>query len=302
MGIYDRPYWKDGGQPGGGPGRSGMGGFTIGLPKPGPVIKWLLIVNLVVFLLQLFLDRPTTQYPAGVMSQFLGITLGESWQLWRYITFQFLHGDFWHIVLNMIGLYFLGTALERSWGPKRFLRFYLVCGVAAGLAFVVVSALFRQPDWRPLIGASGGVYGVVLACAVLFPQFRIIFLFFPVPIRLAAVIIFGGMIILVLQAVSYDQIGKAMSDVAHLGGAVTAAVWVWVLPKLRGSSRRARVRIEQGAWRRKMKKRDAEETEMDRILQKINTEGLGSLTAREKKILQEATRRQRQEEHDVNRL
>lgn len=310
MGIHDRPYMSDapGGDGGGGfRGYGGPGGMQFALPRPGKVVRSLLIVNGAVFLLQLFLDRE------GLMTRSLGMTVAGFWQVWRYITFQFLHGGFWHIVLNMLGLYFLGGPLERSWGARRFLTFYLVCGAVAGLAYVAIGAIFplsaARPDGipphLPLIGASGGVYGVVLACAILFPQFRIIFLFFPVPIRLAALIIFGGMIVLVLQALSDGRFGPAMSDVAHLGGAVAAAVWVWAIPKLTGAGgvvRVTRARINQGAWRRKVERRAEEEAQVDRILQKIKDEGLSSLSRLEKRILQNATRRQREQERRIDKM
>ena len=113
------------------------------------------------------------------------------------MTFQFLHDptSLWHIGLNMLGLYMFGTPLERHWGTKKFLRFYLSCGVAAGVAYVAIGAALGNASWIPLIGASGGVYGILLACAVLFPTFRVILFIFPVPIRLAAILIFGGMLL-----------------------------------------------------------------------------------------------------------
>jgi len=296
MGIHDRPYWKE--QPAGGGGGYGGGGgqMRLAFPRPTSAVKVLLIVNIVVFVLQLFADRPTVRHPAGVMTQWLGISVGTFWQVWRYLTFQFLHADFWHIVLNMLGLYLLGAPLEQTWGPRRFVVFYLACGAVAGAAYVVIGAMFHEPAWRPLIGASGGVYAIVLAAAVLFPHFRLIFFLFPVPIRLAALIIFGGMIVLVLQSVSYGHMSAAMSDVAHLGGAVAAAAYIWLLPRLRGWGSGARTRVKAGAWQKKMQQRAADEAELDRILEKIRREGLDSLSPREKRTLREATERQRRGE------
>ena len=280
-----------------------LGAFTIGMPKAGRVVKILLLINLAVFIVQALVDRPTPLYPYGVISGWFGATVGGFWQIWRYFTFQFLHGDFLHIALNMLGLYMLGTPLEQRWGPKRFLRFYLSCGVVAGLAYVVMGAIVGMRADTPIVGASGGVYGIVLACAVLFPQFRLIFFLFPVPIRLAALIIFGGMGLLILQSVSHGVYsGQFWSDVAHLGGAVTAAVWIWIVPMFRGTLGRARRGARQGAWQRKLDRRAAEETEVDRILDKIRDQGVNSLTRKEKKILQDATHRQREEEQDLHRL
>lgn len=299
MPLYDRPYMKDESTTfdGGGSG----GGLAIGLPKPARAVKILLIVNIVVFVVQMFLDDLQGRAP-GSMSRWGGVTVNGSWQLWRYFTFQFLHAGFWHIALNMLGLYLLGSHLERHFGTRRFLWFYLSCGVVAGVAYVIIGALDGVPPDMPIIGASGGVYGIVLACAVLFPQFRLIFLFFPVPIRLAAIIIFGGMILMVLQAMSAGRTSSVMSDVAHLGGAVAAAVWIWVLPKMRAARVSTRQKLNKGAWERKMKKRAAEQAEIDRILRKIHDDGLDSLSTRERRTLRDATKRRQKQDNDLYRL
>ena len=310
MGIHDRPYWKDQPSqfsPGGGAGGP-MGGMRLSFPKPARAIRTLLIINIIVFVAQQFADLPTPEHRAGMMTTWLGVTVDGAWQIWRYITFQFLHAGFWHIVMNMLGLYILGSPLEKSWGSRRFVTFYLTCGVVAGLAYVVIAAMFNEPSWMPIIGASGGVYGVILACAVFFPRFIIIFLFFPVPIRLAALIIFGGMIIIILRALGEHDFGAAMSDVAHLGGAVAAAVWIWVIPRLKGAggvagvARTGRAKINQGAWRRKQRRREEEAAQIDQILQKIKDHGIASLTRGEKKALQEATSRQRDQDPRIDRM
>ena len=291
MGLHDRPYMKTGGggwQDSGGGGRVG-GGLTLGMPRPTPAVKVLLIINVVAYVAQMFLDR------SGMVSRTLGVTLGGFWQLWRYVTFQFLHGGTWHILLNMLGVYFLGTPMEKRWGTRRFVVFYLACGAVAGVAYVIIGALFDLPPDMPIIGASGGVYALVLGCAVFFPEIRLIFLFFPVPIRLAALIIFGGMILTVLQAVTSGMVDAAMSDVAHLGGAVGAAFYIWVLPYVRDARQRTSARLNQGAWQRRMDHAATEQKEIDRILAKIHDEGLNSLSSREKRILRDATRKQQRD-------
>ena len=301
MGLHDRPYWRDE-QPRGHGGPGGPGGMTIGLPRPGKAVKYLLIVNVVVFVLQIVLDQPREGYRVGVLSAWFGATCGAFWQVWRYVTFQFLHslGGIWHLALNMLGLYMLGAPLEQRFGTRWFLRFYLSCGAFAGLTYVVMAGAIGLPPDIPIIGSSGGVYGVVLACAILFPNFRLILLLFPVPIRLAAALIFGGMILVILRSLSSGVYGPQFwSDVAHLGGAVCAGVWIWALPGIRGAMRDSARRINKGAWERKLKKRTDQTAEVDRILQKIHDHGIGSLTTREKKALQEATSRQRDDERRI---
>ena len=293
MGLHDRPYMRRqaGEQPyGGGP----MSGMTVGLPRPAQVVKLLLIVNIAVYVLQMFLDKPTG-FSAGGMSRSLGVTVGGFWQLWRYLTFQFLHGGVWHIALNMLGLWLLGSPLERHWGSRRFAVFYLTCGAVAGVAYVVIGAASDLGREIPIIGASGGVYGVLLACAVFFPNFRIIFLFFPVPIRLAALVIFGAMILMVLQALAAGAGAAAMSDVAHLGGAVAAAVWVWAIP---GIQRRMLYGADgkgQGRWQQKLRRQQAQQAQIDRILDQIRRDGIGSLSWSQKRKLRKASRQRQQQ-------
>ncbi len=290
MGLYDRPYMqKDYNPPTG-------GGITFGMPKPSRAVKYLLIINLVVFVVQIFLDRPRVGWPAGIISGLFGVTVGDFWQVWQYVTCQFLHADPWHILLNMIGLYFLGSPLEKRWGSKRFLWFYLSCGVVAGTAYVVIGALGGVPPHRPIIGASGGVYGLVLAAAILFPNFRILLLFFPVPIRLAAILLFGGMILMVMQAAAAGHVETAMSDVAHLGGAVAAAVWIWGVPRVSVKRRRQGGPSRPGTWQKKVQKRREIQRKVDGILDKIHNEGMDSLTRKEKKILRQASRMDEQDQ------
>jgi len=296
MGIHDRPYMQD--EQGGGGG--GWRGVTVGLPRPARAVKYLLIINLAAFVVQLLLYIAKIQ-----VSPYLGVTLLGWWQVWRYLTFQFLHDptSIWHVALNMLGLYMFGSPLERRWGSKRFLEFYLSCGLVAGLAYVVAGAVLGSEAWVPLIGASGGVYGILLACAVLFPNFRIILFLFPVPIRLGAIIIFGGMILYLLVSVREGiYSGGFWSHVAHLGGAVMGALWVWVIPRMQAAHKQSMQKAKRGAWQRKMERQRREEAEIDRILQKVHEQGIGSLSAKEKRTLQDATRRQQEEDSKLNRL
>jgi len=284
MTLSNRPYWREE-QGGGG---SYGGGMRMGLPRPGPAVGGLLVANLVMFVLQQILPSLTFT---------LAAVPALWWQPWRYITFQFLHGDLFHILFNMLGLYFLGLYLERAWGTARFLVFYLVCGVIAGLTHVALTFLFHQPLYDPLIGASGGVYAVIAACAILFPNIQLILMFFPVPIRFAAVLFF---IIAFLSMLSGD--GGGIAHAAHFGGMVAGALWVWLGPRLRSARDGARQRINHGAWERKMRQQQANQADVDRILDKIRREGLQSLSSREKRILQDATEQQRRQDQNIRRM
>ena len=302
MPIDNRPYMSRGQYDQGGGGGLGSG---LGLPKPTKAVKYLLIVNLAVFVLQLFVGRVVFKR-AGVdpLSSVFGVTVGGFWQVWRYLTFQFLHDTdtLWHLGLNMLGLYMFGSSLEGLWGSRRFLAFYLSCGAVAGVAYVIIGAAMGLNPHIPIIGASGGVYGILLACAVLFPHFRVFIYLFPVPIRLAAVLIFGGMVLAILISINGGGIIRAMSDVAHLGGAVAGAIWLWTPRLLDSSVARSLQGIRQGAWQRKMQAARARQEEIDRILRKIHEQGLNSLSGKERRILRDATRKQQRQDRELHRL
>ncbi len=296
MGLHDRQYWRedfDQGERGsGGPRFRGILG---GMPKPTSMVKWLLIANIVVFVLQLT--------PEHVVEKAFAVIPSAWWQLWRYATFQFLHGGLLHLLFNMLGLYFLGMILEGAWGAKRFLVFYLSCGAFAGLCHVVMTFAFDPTHIeRTLVGASGGVFAIVLVCAVLFPQIRLIFFLFPLPIRFVAALFIGLAVYNLLSGIARGGFVGVISDAAHLGGAAAGAFWIWVLPRFRKSFTNARTKRSSGAWQRKLLKQADEQAEIDRILYKIHEQGIASLTAGEKRTLKNATRQQQRDEHDLYKL
>ncbi len=304
MGWRDRPYAY--GDAGGGAWRTGGG---LGLPKPGRVVKWLLLLNIGVFLIQQFTGP-------GAMWGLLALARAYWWQPWRYVSFQFVHSGFMHILFNMLGLYFLGTPLEGKFGPRRFLAFYLLCGAAAGLAFLVVGALAQISLYAPIGGASGGVMAIILAAAVYFPHFRLLLLFFPVPIRVAAVLIFAFLVFTLLggfgamlrgEPMPAEIAGRFWSEVAHFGGAFAGAGYLIVRhyrPGGGGTGPFAGTmqKLKKGAWQRKMEQQRSDEEQIDHILQKIHQKGIQSLTRTEKRILKRATDRQRQEDERIRKL
>lgn len=293
MGLGDRGYWS---QDQGGGYRFGGRGMQFGFPKPTKAVKTLLIINVAAFVVQLLLGRK--------IQMFFGATGEAFWQVWRYITFQFLHSTdgLFHIIFNMLGLYMLGTPLESRLGTRGFVRFYLSCGAFGGIVYVIVANVVGMTN-VPIIGASGGVYAIVLAAAVFFPHFKLLFFFFPVPIRLASALIFGGMIFIILRSVGSGDYSnpKFWSDVCHLGGAVAAAFWIWCLPAMSQKVSNVKGSLNEGAWQRKMDQRRKEEQEIDHILAKIKEKGITSLSEKEKRTLKVATKHQQEEERKMYR-
>lgn len=283
--LDNRPYYRDqyGGGGYGGGGGGFRGGFAGALPRWTPAVKALIVANVVVFALQLITKDRLSDYLAAT---------GDSWQsaiqVWRVLTFQFLHStrDPFHLLFNMIGLFFLGPLLERSWGSRRFVVFYLTCGGVGGALYVLASlAGIMSPGY--LVGASGGVLGILAACAVLFPQVTLILLFFPMPIRTAAILL---TVVFFLFVVTGGH--NAGGHLCHLGGMATGFLWVVGKPWLAARINRAKP-SGRGRWEKKQQDERALQFEVDRILAKVRDHGLNSLTRKEKATLQRATEQQR---------
>ena len=287
MGIYDRDYSREGY-------RSQFGGhLRMRFPSLTPMVKRLLIINVAVFFagIMLFSEPVAVSIgerviPVSQLSNWFGVfpsSLPNILQIWRLVSYQFLHDGFWHLAFNMLGLYFLGPTLERNWGSRKFAFFYLGCGTAGGLFYtlLVVTGFFSTP--YPMIGASGAILGMLAACAILFPQFVVFFFIFPVPIRIAAAVL---MLAYIANIISQGT--NAGGDAAHLAGMAAGAAYVLLQPWLA----RQRTKTHQGGWERKQKQQFDLNTEVDRILSKVKREGIRSLTSKEKSILEEATRRE----------
>jgi membrane associated rhomboid family serine protease len=194
-------------------------------------------------------------------------------------TYQFLHWDGWHLFVNMLALFFLGPTLERNWGTKKFVIFYLSCGAVGGFFYLLLVAV-KFLYVGPMVGASGAILGMLAACAILFPQFVVFILLFPVPIRVAAV---GFTLLYIINLAAKGP--NAGGDAAHLAGMAAGAFYV-----LSESWRtKLRLKTRAGDWEKKMAAQQNFQQEVDRILQKVHESGINSLTSKEKRILKKAT-------------
>jgi len=254
--------------------------MRMSFPKITPVVKWLLIINISVFLAAI------TIRPLGIFIyswfQLDATSLGRALQPWRLITYQFLHdpGFVWHIFFNMLGLFFLGPTLERHWGSRKFLPFYLGCGVAGALFYYFLVAVRFLPSGQ-MVGASGSILGMLAACAILFPHFVVFILLFPVPIRIAAI----GLTAVYLVAI-LTKGANAGGDAAHLAGMAAGAGYVFSQPW----RDKFKFKLHAGNWEKRMAEQRKLQFEVDRILAKVHNSGIQSLSPREKKILKQATK------------
>ena len=246
-----------------------------------PVIKWLLITNVGMFflplILQIDLNRILGLVPAMVWGKF--------W-VWQLVTYMFLHGGLWHILMNMFILWMFGSELERTWGSREFLKFYFIAGIGAGILSVIFAALGLTFAHTAIIGASGAIYGVLVAYAMLFPD-RYVYIYFMIPVKVKYLVIF----LVALEFFSRFQ-ADGVAHFAHLGGALVAFLylkyeWRWRLRRWSPFEFINRMKAQQMAKKREEETKIMEE--VDQILDKINQVGYDNLTRREKKILEKAS-------------
>lgn len=305
MAWHERDYNQD--QFRGGRMMGGVGGPS--------VVMWLLGINVVVFLLDAVLggsQRGSALAPFA-WGNFNFDQAGAQFQVWRWITYQFVHGGFMHILGNMIILYFFGPLMEQWWGSRRFLAFYLLCGMSGAavytlFALVAPGVIFdmqllervgRTPTSVQLVGASGACFGILIGCAVLYPKQRVMLLIPPIPMsmRTLAMFVLGIMAISLIAGAQ-----NAGGEAAHLGGAALG----WLLVKKPNflnfadavsgfGDKVADMKLKQmhrAAQKQRQQEAD-EQARVDAVLDKVRDHGLASLTAKEKQILQRATDRQR---------
>jgi membrane associated rhomboid family serine protease len=215
-------------------------------------------------------------------------------EVWRFVTFQFLHANITHLVLNMFGLWVFGGLVEQYLGGKRYAAFYLTCGIFGAISYLILNSLGNAfpnhripgvlPDsiFTPLIGASAGVFGVIMACAYIAPSAIVMLLFPPIPLKLKW-LAYGYVGLAALNLFRGGQ--NAGGDAAHLGGAIAGAFFI----------RRAHLLRDFFAFRGGPGKgpgprgTGTSQAELDRILAKVGQQGLKSLTPEERSALQRAS-------------
>lgn len=253
----------------------GGGGIT-------EAVKKLLIANGVVFFLQLVAGPQFTNFfalnPQVALSRFY---------IWQFVTYMFLHGNFFHILINMYVLWMFGSEVERMWGAKALYRYYFITGIGAGIFHALLAPSSAT------IGASGAVLGILTAFAVMFPNRQItLLLFFILPVTMRAktlALLFAGMSLFSGMTGSADGI----AHFAHLGGMLVGYIY------LKRGSRFDSIKERYYEWRRthRMRVERQNQEEMDRlrrlvdqVLDKANDVGMENLTRDEKILLKRASK------------
>ena len=305
---------------------AGFGGFNL-LP---PIIKKIIIINIVVFLIQMLFENITFgEYPGWyVVNRYFSLNplfgldpAGQefNFQIWQIFSYQFMHGGFSHIFWNMFMLWMFGNEIENILGSRKFLFFYLLSGIGAA-AFQLFLAPMISSHLAFTIGASGAVYGVMIAFALFFPD-RQIYVYFLFPVKAKYLIAF-------LVIIEFMAIGNmdVVAHLAHIGGALTGFIFIMLDKKnnynidrlfnkvknsvssFTSSSGSNSFRKPSGGFNfGKKNVQDAEfydinsgtkktptatPKEIDRILDKISESGYQNLTEEEKRILFEASKKE----------
>jgi membrane associated rhomboid family serine protease len=352
VGIESRDYNRDSDYTG------ALAGW--GLDYISPVVKWLIVANVVVFLGQIFLTRPMTvddwkaqlefypqeyrdeilesiekppkrdtdnkekksatdsaedeslpdAFPAEAFLSSQRVSIVQEWleldsrkvlrgQVWRVVTYAFCHDRLgvWHILFNMLFLYWFGVTLESMYGPREFLLFYLVAAAISGLATVGLNVW--TSSYAATVGASGAIMAVLMVYAIHYPRNTIrVFWFFPVEVRWVVLFYIIWDLHPLLLALAGDRLYTSVAHAAHLGGLAFGYVywkfnlnlerWVDRLPKPRGR------RVVHDGDERRNWQRPSERTldqQVDDVLRKISESGEASLTDRERRLLASASER-----------
>jgi len=192
-----------------------MAYFRQGLLAGARVTQVIIIGNILAFVLQTGANEPLLDaFALWPLQSGYSSPSAPSFEIWQLVTYSFLHGGLTHLLFNMLALFMFGGDLERVWGGRRFLIYYLVCVISAAVAQLAVAAMAGGPP-HPTIGASGGVFGLLLAFGMLYPRRMIMLLFPPIPMPAWLFVTLYGALELFL-GITGTQSGVA--HFAHLGG------------------------------------------------------------------------------------
>jgi len=287
---------------------SSGGGRSFGGHTMTSGVKLLLIINVAILVLQTLLEGGRGGQPLGFTNFFAFIPQRSifGFEIWRFVTYMFFHDGLMHLGFNMLILWMFGPPIEARWGKRSFLTYYFICGVGAAVTYGIFN-LVGMNSFIPMIGASGAIYGILLAYGMLFPE-AVMMIFFIIPMKAKyAVVLFGFM-----ELVSSAGANNGIANLAHLGGMITGFIFLKLTIPALGAGLPGGISGAFTRWKtkRKMKvvrpkkpranghdgsqKNDADakrKPEIDAILDKISREGLQSLTDEEQELLRRAGRK-----------
>jgi membrane associated rhomboid family serine protease len=243
-----------------------------------PAIKLIVIANVIVFVFQYFTPLRAPLMEVGA----LWTLDSQRFEVWQLFTYMFMHGGIFHILFNMLALWMFGAEIENYWGTQQFSIYYLTCGIGAGLCNILLTS-----GGYPTVGASGAVYGVLLAFGMMFPD-RQVYIYFLLPIRAKYLVILYAVIELFA---SFDQASSGIAHFAHLGGMAVGFIYIKIMQReIPFQSWFEKTFAQKTESRSVTTTRRPPEERVDEILDKISRTGYESLTTDEKRILLEASK------------
>jgi len=244
-------------------------------------ITKIIAVNIAIFAVQSFFFTGETLSKFFYYFGLVPALVTTKGYVWQFFSYMFLHGGFWHIFFNMYALLIFGIPIEQAWGTKRFLKYYLFTGIGAGFTiFVINGFMHNSSSMIPTIGASGAVFGILLAFGVMFPDTELL-LFFIIPVKAKYLVILYG--IFTLSALLSSETGGNISHAGHLGGLIFGILYFLYHGKFGKPLRKKAFKAKMSLETKKsdtIKKAEGEQRTEDliNILRKLKEKGVDSLT------------------------
>lgn len=277
-----------------------------------PVVKIIMILIGIIFIFQQILNIPLP----GYLEEQIGLSyigLIHELKLWQIGTYMFLHGGWFHVIFNLIGIWMFAGDLEQLWGSRQFLKYFLVTGVGAGVFITIMNYyVFYRYNISPItIGASGAIYGILIAYGITWPN-RTVMIYFILPVKIKYLVLIFGLIEFFGTFSSISGGAGNISQIGHLGGLVTGAIYILFITKSKQlSANRLLFKVSHNPVKKALKSVRIEKKKkeiqtrikakeiIDMLLEKIAREGMTSLTHEERKLLEWARKHYYPEEKET---
>jgi len=239
-------------------------------------IKILISINVLLFIFRyISIDRYD-------LAQIFGLSSGDVWpMIWQPVTYMFIHGDFFHVFMNMFVLWMFGFEMESIWGSREFIKYYFITGIGSGIIWLLLNI---SNSYSVLIGASGAIYGILLAYGLMFPN-RKVLIYFLFPIKVKYFVILLGAVAFIS---SIGDSGSNISHLTHLSGMLIGFIYLrsnTYLPRLLLLINSMLAEVKNKREDKKQARHFAAKKHIDKLLDKINDVGYDGLNDKEKKDL-----------------